>query len=44
MAAGPITKFIDRNYRHFNAAVVRDAAIAYGKLIDDGGRMMVTLS
>ena len=44
MAVGPISKFIDRHYRHFNAAVVRDAAIAYGKLIDDGGRMMVTLA
>ena len=43
MPLGPITKFIDRNYRHFNAAVVRDAAIAYQKLIEDGGRMMVTL-
>ncbi len=44
MAAGPISKFIDRHYRHFNAAVVRDAAVAYGKLIDQGGRMMVTLA
>ncbi|NDC00667.1 MAG: deoxyhypusine synthase [Verrucomicrobia bacterium] len=44
MAEGPITKFIDRNYRHFNSAVVRDAAIAYRKLLDDGGRMMVTLA
>ena len=44
MAEGSITKFIDRNYRHFNSAVVRDASIAYRKLLDDGGRMMVTLA
>jgi len=44
MAVGPISKFIDRHYRHFNAAVVRDAAIAYQKIIADGGRMMVTLA
>ena len=39
MADGPITKFIDRNYRHFNSAVARDAAIAYRKLLDSGVRL-----
>jgi len=44
MAVGPVSKFIDRHYRHFNAAVVKDAATAYRKLLDDGGRMLVTLA
>jgi len=44
MSAGPVSKFIDKHYRHFNAAVVKDAAVAYRKLLDDGGRMLVTLA
>ena len=44
MAVGPVSKFIDKHYRHFNAAVVKDAAVAYRKLLDDGGRMLVTLA
>ncbi|NBR69114.1 MAG: deoxyhypusine synthase [Verrucomicrobia bacterium] len=44
MPAGPVSKFIDKHYRHFNAAVVKDAAVAYRKLLDDGGRMLVTLA
>ena len=27
--SGPITQFIDRNYRHFNAAALKDAADGY---------------
>ena len=42
--AGPISEFIDRHYRHFNAAVVKDAADAYIAHINDGGKMMVTLA
>ncbi len=41
---GPIRAFIDHNYRHFNAAALRDAAIGYEKHIDAGGKMMVTLA
>ena len=44
MPAGPVSKFIDQHYRHFNAAVVKDAATAYRKLLDEGGRMLVTLA
>ena len=44
MPAGPVSKFIDKHYRHFNAAVVKDAAVAYRKLLGDGGRMLVTLA
>lgn len=36
--------FIDRHYRHFNAAALRAAARAWRELIDDGGRMLVTLA
>ncbi|WP_420633803.1 deoxyhypusine synthase family protein [Candidatus Palauibacter sp.] len=36
--------FIDRHYRHFNAAALREAARAYRDLIDDGGQMLVTLA
>ena len=42
--AGPITEFIDRHYRHFNAAVVKDAADAYITHVNNGGKMMVTLA
>ncbi|HMB73994.1 MAG TPA: deoxyhypusine synthase family protein [Gammaproteobacteria bacterium] len=41
---GEITAFIKRHYRHFNSAVVVDAAEAYARHVDDGGSMMVTLA
>jgi deoxyhypusine synthase len=41
---GPITKFIDHNYRHFNAAALKDAAKAYITHIEDGKKMLVTLA
>ena len=44
MKAGPISDFIDRHYRHFNAAVLKDAADAYTKHLDGGGKMMITLA
>src|SRR6185503_9508508 len=39
-----IRQFVDHHYRHFNAAVVRDAARAYESHLDKGGKMMVTLA
>lgn len=39
-----ISKFIDHHYRHFNAAALRDASIAYKAHIDKGGKMLVTLA
>lgn len=39
-----ITQFIDNNYKHFNAAALRDAAVQYKKHIESGGTMMVTLA
>ena len=44
MAYRPIRDFIDRHYRHFNAATLKDAAEAYVEHLDRGGRMMVTLA
>lgn len=41
---GPITQFINHNYRHFNAAALKDAAEAYKQHIEKGGKMMVTLA
>ncbi|MGD8340316.1 MAG: deoxyhypusine synthase family protein, partial [Gammaproteobacteria bacterium] len=39
-----ISAFIKHHYRHFNAAVVVDAAEAYSRHLDNGGSMMVTLA
>jgi deoxyhypusine synthase len=41
---GSISEFIERNYRHFNAAVLKDAANAYSAHLDRGGKMMITLA
>src|SRR6266436_2674873 len=42
--AGSISQFIDRHYRHFNAAVLKEAADAYIAHLDRGGKMMITLA
>ena len=39
-----ISDFIDRHYRHFNAATLVEAADGYVELLEGGGRMMVTLA
>lgn len=39
-----IRVFIEHNYRHFNAAVVRDASRAYVEHLKAGGKMMITLA
>jgi len=39
-----ITNFINKHYRHFNAASLKDAAAAYKKHVDSGGKMMITLA
>src|SRR5438093_10779124 len=41
---GSISQFIDRHYRHFNAAVLKDAADAYVAHLDHGGKMMITVA
>src|SRR5262245_41484444 len=42
--SGPISQFIDRHYRHFNAATVKDAAEAWTRHLDEGGVMFVTIA
>ena len=43
-ASGPVSKFIDHHFRHFNAATLVDAARAYRAHTDNGGWMMMTLA
>ena len=40
----PIRQFVRRHYRHFNAAVVREAAEAYERHLASGGKMFLTLA
>jgi deoxyhypusine synthase len=40
----PISDFMKRHYRHFNAAVVVEAAEGYVRLVDGGGAMLVSLA
>ncbi|MCC7302235.1 MAG: deoxyhypusine synthase family protein [Bacteroidia bacterium] len=44
MEKGPISRFIDTHYRHFNAAALKDAAMGYEDHLNAGGKMMVTLA
>jgi deoxyhypusine synthase len=44
LAMGKISDFIERHYRHFNAASLLDAARAYRAHLDAGGQMLVTLA
>ena len=39
-----IREFVSHHYRHFNAAVLKDAAQAYVDHLEAGGHMMVTLA
>jgi deoxyhypusine synthase len=42
-ASGPVGNYIKHHYRHFNSAVVIDAADAYVHHLKSGGKMFVTL-
>ena len=44
MTTGPVSRFIERHYQHFNAAALKDAANAFSTHIDAGGRMLMTLA
>jgi len=44
MQRGPISKFIEHHYRHFNAAALVDAAKGYEAHLEKGGKMMITLA
>ena len=41
---GKVSEFIHHHYRHFNARALIDAADAYGRHLDQGGQMLVTLA
>ncbi len=41
---GPITRFVEHHYRHFNAAALIDAARGYHAHLAGGGKMMVCLA
>ncbi|MFL6582946.1 MAG: deoxyhypusine synthase family protein [Chthoniobacterales bacterium] len=41
---GPVSKFIARNYRHFNAAALLDAAKGYEAHLAAGGKMLMTVA
>lgn len=41
---GPISQFMERNYLHFNAAAMVDAAKGYEQHLLEGGKMMITLA
>ncbi len=43
-AKGPVSRFLARHYRHFNAAALLDAAKAYDAHLKAGGKMLVTLA
>lgn len=44
MSTKPISSFIEKHYRHFNAAALVDAAKAYKTHMEKGGEMLVTLA
>src|SRR5271165_138599 len=44
MSKGPVSKFIEHHYRHFNAAALMDAAKGYETHLAQGGKMFVTLA
>jgi len=39
-----VSQFIETHYRHFNAAVVVEAADCWRRHLEDGGRVMITLA
>ncbi len=41
---GPISRFIEHHYRHFNSATLVDAARAYRQQLEAGNQMMITLA
>lgn len=41
--SSPVSDFIRHHFRHFNSAALIDAADGYRQLLDDGGKMLITL-
>ena len=43
-SSAPVSRFLRHHFRHFNAAALIDAADGYRTLLDDDGKMLVTLA
>ena len=43
-AKGPVSQFMEKNYRHFNAASLVDAAKGYEAHLTSGGKMLISLA
>ena len=41
---GPVSQFLNRHFRHFNAAALLDAAKGYQQQLQDGSKMLVSLA
>lgn len=41
---GPISQFIESNYKHFNAAALLEASKGYKEHLNSNGKMMITLA
>jgi deoxyhypusine synthase len=44
MSRGPVSTFLEKNYKHFNAATIIDAAKSYENQLKQGNKMMITLA
>jgi len=44
MAGKTITQFLEKHYRHFNAAALVDASKAYSAHLDGGGKMLLAMA
>ena len=44
MSKGTITEFVERHYKHFNAAALVDASKGYREQLEKGNKMLVTLA
>jgi len=44
MTDGPISRFLDHHFRHFNAAALVAAARAYRELLERGGKMFLAVA
>ena len=44
MSSQPISDFLKHHFRHFNAAMVIDAADAYRRQLDQGGKMLLAMA
>lgn len=42
--SGPVSEFIKNHFRHFNASVLKEAALAYSRHVEHSGRMVVALA